>query len=253
MRHAMLTPGSEIFTRPVRSHFVQPELLALAIPALSYKTHTLDEFQRNAGFVSQGVAKLVLEYLLIRGIGRVSRFGYSFSTADRIRVALLAIQSGNDIERVSNFLSWQDFETFASALLDISGYATECDLHFSRPTRMQIDILGFNHDSGLAIVIDCKHWKRNHLSAISLYAGKQAQRTSNLLIHRGMISCAVPVVLTLHPADIRLVDGVPVVPVSKFNSFIQEIPFYLDDEIESISPNNKLNKNACPTDHRMLI
>lgn len=245
MKQAMINIESEILTQSVRSPFVQPLLLATAIPALSYKPHTLAEFQRLTGFVSERTTKLVLEYLLIRGIGRVSRFGYSFSRADRIRVALLAILSGNDIERVSNFLSWQDFEAFASALLDISGYSTECSLHFSKPTRMQIDVLGFNHDSGLAIVIDCKHWKRNHLSEISLYARKQVQRTSYLLIHRRMISCAVPVVLTLHPVDTQLVDGVPVVPVSKFSSFIQDIPFYLDDdEIEPVSLNNKLNKNA---------
>ena len=239
MKHVMLTPGSEILTLPVRSHFVQPVLLAMTLPALSYKTCTLDEFQRHAGFASKRTTRLVLEYLLIRGIGRLSRFGYSFSTSDRIRVALLAIQSGNDIERVSNFLSWQDFEAFASSLLNISGYATECNLRFSKPTRMQIDVLGFNHDSRLAIVIDCKHWKQNHLSAVSLYARKQRQRTSDLLIHRRMILRAVPVLLTLHPADMRVVDGIPVVPISKFSSFIQEIPFCLDDEIETISLTNQ--------------
>jgi hypothetical protein len=235
----MLTQGSEILRQPVQSHFVQPVLLAMILPALSYKTRTLDEFQRNAGFASKRTTKFVLEYLLARGIGRLSRFGYSFSTADRIKIALLAIQSGNDIEKVSNFLSWQDFEAFVSALLNISGYETECNLHFSKPTRMQIDVLGFNPGSRLGIVIDCKHWKRNHLSAISLYARKQAQRTSDLLNHRRMISCAVPTVLTLHSADIRVVDGIPVVPISKFSSYIQEIPFYLDDEIETISLTNQ--------------
>lgn len=241
MKEEMLTIESQFFTQSARSNSVQPTLLAMTIPALSYKTLTLDEFQRQTGFVSKRITKLVLKYLLMRGIGRVSRFGYSFSTADRIRVALLAIQSGNDIERVSNFLSWQDFEEFASALLDISGYATEGNLRFSKPTRMQIDVLGFNRDSGLAIVIDCKHWKRNHLSAISFYARKQAQRTYDLLIHRRIISYAVPVLLTLHSLDIRLVDRIPLVPVSKFSSFIQEIPFYLD-EIELIYLNDKRNK-----------
>jgi len=231
----MLANGNEFVTDSIRYHLVQPVLLALAIPALSYRALTLDEFQRQAGFVSKRIAKLVLEHLLVRGIGRVSHFGYSFSMEDRIKVALLALQNGNDIERVSNFLSWQDFEAFASALLNISGYATECNMHFSKPNRMQIDVLGFNHDSGLAIAIDCKHWKRNHLSAITLYARKQAQRTSDLLIHRRKISFAVPTVLTLHPVDVRLVDGVPVVPVSKFRSFIQEIPFYLSDERIHIS------------------
>jgi hypothetical protein len=34
--------------------------------------------------------------------------------------------------------------------------------------------------------------------------------------------------------DIRFVDGIPLVPVAKFNSFIKEVPLYLS-EIKVIS------------------
>src|SRR5919108_3103516 len=222
-------------------HFVQPALLALALPAISQRASRLEEFQTRSGIVSKRTAGLVLEYLLGRGIGQASARGlYSFSKSDRVKLALLAIQNGNDIERISNCLSWQDFEAFASNLLKISGYVTECNLYFSKPSRMQIDVVGINRDSSLAIVIDCKHWKRNHLSSISLYARKQARRASDLLIHKKMISHAIPVVLTLHSMDIQFVDGIPLVPISKFNSFVRELPLYFD-EIEVSTGKTKLD------------
>lgn len=214
-------------------HFVHHALLVMAIPAISPDI-TLEGFQAKSGFIAKNTARSVLKYLVKRGIGQISRNSYSFSKADRMKVAILALQSGNDIETISRYLSWQDFEAFASDLLDLAGYVAECDLRFSKPIRMQIDVLGINYNSHLAIVADCKHWKRNDLSSISSYAIRQADRTSKLLVHRRKISHAIPIILTLHAMDIRFVDGIPLVPVAKFNSFIEEVPLYLS-EIKVIS------------------
>src|SRR5437899_4625162 len=88
-KQVMRAVRSDIQARPGlndrRSRIVQPALLALVIPALSQRVRTVDDFQTQAGFASKRTAKLVLEYLLRRGIGRVSPFGYSFSKADRIK------------------------------------------------------------------------------------------------------------------------------------------------------------------------
>jgi hypothetical protein len=211
---------------------VHPALLAMAIPAISTEI-TLEEFQTKSRF-GKTTATEVLEFLVKSGIGQISRYGFSFSKVDKMKLAILALQSGNDIETISRSLSWQDFEVFASDLLNMSGYLVECNLHFSKPSRMQIDVVGMNYNSQLAIVADCKHWKRNDLSSISSYARKQAERTSKLLVHRRKISHAIPIILTLQAMDIRFVYGIPLVPVAKFNSFIKEVPLYLS-EIKVIS------------------
>ncbi|MGC1932587.1 MAG: hypothetical protein WA667_26740 [Candidatus Nitrosopolaris sp.] len=205
----------------------------MAIPAISPNI-TLEGFQAKSGFLSKRTARFVLEYLVKRGIGQISRYSYSFSKVDRMKLAILALQSGNDIETISRYLSWQDFEAFASDLLNLAGYVAERDLRFSKPSRMQIDVVGVNYNSQLAIVADCKHWKRNDLSSISSYARRQAERTSKLLVHRRKISQAIPIILTLHSMDIRFVDGIPLIPVAKFNSFIEEVPLHLS-EIKVIS------------------
>jgi hypothetical protein len=215
---------------------VQPALLAKAITAIS-KDITLDEFRAKSGIAGKRMARYVLGYLVKNGIGESLRHGYSFSNEDRMKLAVLALRSGTDIEMISKCVSWQDFEAFASHLLNLSGYIAECNLNFSKPSRMQIDVVGINYDSQLAIVVDCKHWKRNNLASISSYARKQAQRTSVLLLQiRKKVSRAIPIILTLYPMDIRLVDGVPVVPIVKFNSFIKDVPLYIS-KIKVISAN----------------
>jgi hypothetical protein len=102
----------------------------MAIPALSPET-TLEEFQAKSGFIGKTTARGVLEYLVKSGIGQISQYSYSFSKVDRMKLAVLALQSGNDIETISRSLSWRDFEAFASNLLNLSGYVAECNLHFS--------------------------------------------------------------------------------------------------------------------------
>lgn len=136
---------------------MQPNLLAKAISAIS-KDITLEEFRAKSGIAGKTMARYVLDYLVKNGIGESFRHCYSFSNEDRMKLAVLALQSGTDIEMISKSLSWQDFEAFASQLFNLSGYVAECNLNFSKPSRMQIDVVGINYDSRLAIVVDCKHW-----------------------------------------------------------------------------------------------
>lgn len=208
----------------------------MAIPAISPNI-TLEEFQAKSGLI-KATARSVLEYLVKRGIGKISNHRFSFSRADRMKVAMLALQRENDIETVSKYLTWQDFEAFASDLLNLAGYVSARDLRFSKPTRMQIDVLGINYNSQLAIVADCKHWKRNDLSSLSSCAKRQAERASRLLAHRRTISYAIPIILTLHAINIRFVDGIPLVPIFKFDSFVEELPLHLS-EMKVISRNER--------------
>jgi hypothetical protein len=220
---------------------VHPALLAMAIPAISPSEITLKEFQAKSSIISKATARDVLKYIVNNGIGIISsQDHYFFSKADRMKLAILALQSGYDIEKISKSISWKDFEALTSEILNLSSYITETNIRFSKPCRMEIDVVGVNNK--LAIVADCKHWKRNNLSSLSSYARKQVKRTKILFQRirrkrRGKgISYAVPILLTLYSTDIRFIDGVPIVPISKFKSFIEDVPLYLQ-EIQVISTN----------------
>ena len=220
---------------------MHPVLLAKAIQALSLQEISLEEFQTKSEIVSRTTAKDVLQYIVNNGIGITTSTAnhYMFSKADRMKLAMLALKRGCDIESISKSISWRDFEALTSEILGLYGYLTKTNIHLSKPSRIEIDVIGINNNSKLAIVADCKHWKRYSLSSISSYAEKQIERTKILLkvkrrTKQDNISYAVPIILTLYSIDIQFINSVPIVPISKFKSFIEDVSLYLP-EIQVIS------------------
>ena len=216
-------------------------LLAKAVRAISPQEITLEEFQSKSGIVSRTTAKDVLEYIVNNGIGNTTsnRSQYLFSKADKMKLAMLALQRGCDIESISKSVSWKDFEALASEILSLCGYLTRTNIRLSKPSRIEIDVIGVNQK--LAIVADCKHWRRYSISSISSYAEKQARRTKILFKEKGRtkqgyIARAIPIILTLYSMDVEFIDGVPIVPISKFKSFIEDVSLHLS-EILVISAN----------------
>jgi Restriction endonuclease len=198
------------------------DLLVKVLAAIeSEKVMTFDIFQQACGISSKSVAKSVLSYLEVNNIGSISKNTVRFSTSDRIHAAVLALQMKSDIEQVSTYLSWKDFEKLASEVLRSFGYRTRTNVRFVKP-RMEIDVVGTSSD-GFAIAVDCKHWKRSSLSSISNFSQKQAARAERLIKCEKTISQVVPVVLTLHAESVRFINAVPLVPIHKFRSFIMDV------------------------------
>jgi hypothetical protein len=183
------------------------------------------QFQADSGIASASVAKRVIEFLSLNGIGSRSGDKMSFSGADRLNAAMLALRMGCDVEQVSAHLSWKDFEQLASEALTSFGYRTRTNVRFTKP-RMEIDVVGVS--SGFAIAVDCKHWRRGNMSSISSYAKKQAARTERLARQEKIVQ-AVPVILTLHAESVKFVGGIPVVPVSQFGSFVRDVEGFLPE------------------------
>lgn len=204
------------------------DLLVRVLAAIEpEKVISLDNFQQACAISSKSVAKSVLDYLQVNNIGYVSKKTVKFSGYDRIHVAVLALQMRGDIEQVSTYLSWKDFEKLASEVLRSFGYRTSINVRFAKP-RMEIDVVGTSSD-GFTIAVDCKHWKRSNLSSISNFSQKQAVRAEWLIKYQKTISQVVPVMLTLHAESISFINRVPLVPIHKFRSFIMDVKGFLPE------------------------
>jgi hypothetical protein len=195
---------------------VHSELLSRALSGISSET-TAEEFRIKASITSKPIAENVLDFLRNNGIGISSGRKILFSNLDRLKIAILAIKLGCDIEQISKKLTWKDFEALTSIILKLSGYKTAIHVTFSKP-RIEIDVIGIKSQS--AITVDCKHWKHGGLSVLSFYAKKQIERTKILLAKKSNISSAIPMILTLHSNKVRLIDGTPIVPIIEFRSFL---------------------------------
>lgn len=204
---------------------MQFDLLVKALAAIEPETN-LQKFQVASGIASKSVAKSVIDFLASNDIGVISKSAIKFSGSDRLYATMLALQLGCDIEQASRHLSWRDFEKLASEVLASFGYRTQTNVRLIKP-RMEIDVVGTS--SGLAIAVDCKHWRRNNLSLIAAFSEKQVARVERLLKHDSRILQAVPVIMTLHAESVRFVEGVPVVPVHKFKSFVMDVRGFLPE------------------------
>jgi hypothetical protein len=102
---------------------MRSELLARALSGISSET-TAEEFRIRTNILSKPIAENVLDFLNNNGIGTSSGSKILFSNADRLKIAILAIKMGCDIEQISKKLTWRDFEALTSKILKLSGYKT---------------------------------------------------------------------------------------------------------------------------------
>lgn len=210
---------------------MHPVLLARSLAAIQPGTTSLIQFQMRSGISSKSVAKSVLAFLGSNGIGGGGNIAsnstvITFDSSDKLRVAILAIKLGCDVALIAEQLSWKDFEKLASEVLLAFDYKTQTNIRITKP-RMEIDVVGIN--SGFAIVIDCKHWKKNNLSSISAYARKQVARTKMLMLYEKTIVQSVPVILTLYSESVKFVNKIPIVPISHFKSFVTDVKDFLPE------------------------
>jgi hypothetical protein len=208
---------------------MHPDLLVKVLAAIEPEMiMSFDRFQAASGISSRSVARSILDFLAANNVGSMSKSTIKFSASDRLRVAVLALQMSHDIEHISRYLSWRDFEKLASEVLSSFGYHTRTNVILVKP-RMEIDVVGTSID-GFTIAVDCKHWKRsNNLSSLSNFSQKQAARAERLLKHDRTISQVVPVILTLHAESVRFVGGVPLVPIHRFRSFVMDVKGFLPE------------------------
>ena len=195
-----------------------------------------NDFRLKTGIESVSVFKQLLKFLGKNRIGilldKNGKQVFLFSEMDRIRASLLALQLGCDIQECSKLLSWKDFEFFTCELLSLFEYKTSVNIVLSKP-RAQLDVIGIKND--FAITIDCKHWKNNNKTTLTVYAEKQIRRTMLWLQREKKITKALPMIITLNNSFFKFIKGVPVVPILTLKSFLKEF----DNSDESIFLINK--------------
>jgi len=166
----------------------------------------------------------ILDDYVKTGIGTKQDHQYYFEDGDKLKVAIELIKNGGPLDEISVMLDWKDFEGLVAEILCSKNFAIIKNLILTKP-RMEIDVVGIR--LGVAMLIDCKHWKRYSSSTLSSAVKKQIARTKHYVLKTpGAI--AVPVIVTLYHDKIDFIDRVPIVPIFQFSSFVDEFYGNLD-------------------------
>ncbi len=138
------------------------------------------------------------------------------------------IKTIKDLEKVSEETVWQNFERLAGFIFEKNNYVVKINtLKTAYRKRRQYDVIARN--SNKIFLIECKKWagNRHRLSALKRAIALHKERTT---FYRDITGeDAIPVLVTLIEEEIRVYEGVPIVPMHKLNSFINELGTYTNE------------------------
>ena len=163
-------------------------------------------------------SKTILDEFIKNDIGSKQDDSYYFEVSDKLKIAVALLEKGFPIDEISIALDWRDFEGLTAEILSSKNFAVIKNMILTKP-RMEIDVIGIR--LGIAILIDCKHWKRYSTSSLTSAVKKQIERTKKY-VEKTPGAIAVPVIVTLYQDRVNFIENVPIVPIFQFSSFIDE-------------------------------
>jgi hypothetical protein len=167
---------------------------------------------------SEETARQILDNFMQNGIGVFQDDQIHFQDNDKLKTSLLALRMGAPIDEISQILDWKDFEALVSEILELREFDVARNLTLTKP-RMQIDVIGIK--AGVAILIDCKHWKRLSYSALETAVNKQIERAKHYVI-KEKVRTALPAIVTLYQEEVKFINKIPIIPIFQLDSFCDE-------------------------------
>jgi Holliday junction resolvase-like predicted endonuclease len=157
----------------------------------------------------------------------------------RLKLMVKAASLGADVEYVSNFLCWQEFEEIAAFSLKNYGYTVTNNVRFkSAGRRWEIDVVACKKP--LVVCIDCKHWQRAIApSALKRIVDLQVERTKSFSETLPNLSlnfeCTqwknakfIPAIMSLMPSSFKFHNKVPIVPILQMQDFLNQLSVYIE-------------------------
>jgi Holliday junction resolvase-like predicted endonuclease len=177
------------------------------------------------------------------------------SDIQRLEIAVRALRSGADVERVSDLLQWKEFEGMAAFALENNGYLVQRNMRFRYGgRRWEIDVVGLRKP--LVVCMDCKHWHHRLCeSTTKKIVNEQIARVYALAISLPNPAIRIipatsnaykflPVVLSLIVDESKFFEGVPIVPILQLQDFLNHLPTCTDSLfcINSNSAKTSMNR-----------
>ena len=136
------------------------------------------------------------------------------------------IQSLEDLAVVSEEVVWQNFERLAAFIFEKNNFRVKVNtVKTYQKTKRQYDVIAWKGNQ--TFLVECKKWAGNRyrLSAMKKAVEQHKERTRfyAAITHED----AIPLLVTLIEEEIRVYEGVPIVPVQKLNSFVSELDGYI--------------------------
>jgi len=132
------------------------------------------------------------------------------------------INTVEDLERISEEVIWQNFERLVGFIFEVNDFQVNVNkVRAFNKKRRQYDVIAKKDD--ITYLIECKKWavNRYRLSALKKAIEQHKERTN---FYRNLTGeKAIPIMVTLIEEDIKFYEDIPIIPIFKLNSFINEV------------------------------
>lgn len=132
-----------------------------------------------------------------------------------------AIKNIEDLQKISEEVVWQNFERLVAFIFGENDFQVAIGkVKTSNKKRRQYDVIARKNDR--TFLVECKKWAGNRyrLSALVTAVKQHKERSEfyRILTNENV----TPIIVTLIEEEISFYDNIPIVPISKLNSFINE-------------------------------
>jgi Holliday junction resolvase len=141
-----------------------------------------------------------------------------------------AVKSAEDLQRVSKEIAWQNFERLAAFIFEKNDFKVETSkVKTKNKKRRQFDVIA--KKKGKTFLVECKKWAGNRYRLSALRTAVRQHKERLEFYNRITGENAIPIIVTLIEEEILFSDGVPIVPITKLDSYIneEETGFYISD------------------------
>jgi restriction endonuclease len=164
--------------------------------------------------------------------------GEEIDVRNRLALAEILMKAGRSADTLSELLSWKEFEQFCRNVLEANRFEVRSNVRFTiSKKRYEIDLVAAKWPH--LLFIDCKHWRPKGRSGYVKAALKQRIRMNAALKKESVIGIRTKVSLSsfqrlsliVSLADVTTLslEETPVVPIFKFNSFLNGLDQFYDD------------------------
>lgn len=132
------------------------------------------------------------------------------------------IKSIECLDKVSREIVWQNFERLVAFIFEEFEFQVKINtVKTLNKKRRQYDVIAVKN--GQTFLVECKKWAGNRyrLSAIKKAIIKHKERTEFYKNVTG--EDAIPILVTLIEEEIQSYEDVPIVPILRLNSFLNEL------------------------------
>ena len=190
-----------------------------------------------------------------RGLLRRVSDWVEIDSEQRLMLAIEALKAHADVGRVCRKLDWREFEELTLKALEANSFSVTKHLVFKHNGhRYEIDLVGSKEP--LLLCADCKHWNsglgrmriqtaaRRQFERIRSLADEIPNLANRLRVAAWRRAVILPTVITLSDTTRGLHEGIPIVPILRLRSFLNELN-PLDRELATIVVDlRKLNNHS---------